>query len=126
MTEIDEGAYSQSAEAVPVEKPVVKEVVEPVKVEAKQSSAMESVAKSKTAVPVNNTIIKPKVLPKLDLAAILLERIDVGSTVRHKKFGKGEVVKINKNEKFIFVKFMLGEKKFMFPDAFFDGFLEIE
>lgn len=45
--------------------------------------------------------------------------------VHHKKFGKGEVVKINKNEKFIFIKFMLGEKKFIFPDAFLMGFLEL-
>ena len=30
-----------------------------------------------------------------------------------------------KNEKFIHVKFTLGEKKFVFPDAFLMGFLEI-
>ena len=53
-----------------------------------------------------------------------LETIGVDSTVYHKKFGKGTVVKINKNEKFIHVKFTLGEKKFVFPDAFFMGFLE--
>ena len=43
-----------------------------------------------------------------------------------KKFGKGDIVKINKNEKFIYVKFWGGEKKFIFPDAFKMGFLEIE
>ena len=48
------------------------------------------------------------------------------STVVHKKFGKGSVVKINKNEKFIHIKFTLGEKKFIFPDAFLMGFLEME
>ncbi len=52
-----------------------------------------------------------------------LETIGVGSSVLHKKFGKGVVAKINKNEKFIYVKFMLGEKKFIFPDAFVMGFL---
>ncbi|MBQ2882853.1 MAG: hypothetical protein IJE43_03630 [Alphaproteobacteria bacterium] len=46
------------------------------------------------------------------------------STVLHEKFGKGTLVKINKNEKFIHVKFTLGEKKFIFPDAFLMGFLE--
>lgn len=55
-----------------------------------------------------------------------LETIDIDSTVIHKKFGKGTVVKINKNEKFIHVKFTLGEKKFIFPDAFLMGFLEAE
>jgi len=46
--------------------------------------------------------------------------------VRHKKFGKGTVIKINKNEKFIHIKFTLGEKRFIFPDAFASGFLEVE
>ena len=55
-----------------------------------------------------------------------LETIGVGRTVRHKTFGKGVVVKFNKNEKYIYVKFFLGEKKFIFPDAFVMGFLEVE
>lgn len=55
-----------------------------------------------------------------------LEKLAVDSTVVHKKFGKGIVVKINKNEKFIYVRFVLGEKKFIFPDAFQMGFLEVE
>ena len=42
-----------------------------------------------------------------------LENLAVDSIVVHKKFGKGRVVKINKNEKFIYVKFTLGEKKFI-------------
>ena len=54
-----------------------------------------------------------------------LEKLAVDSTVVHKKFGKGTVVKINKNEKFIYVRFALGEKKFMFPSAFLSGFLKI-
>ena len=53
------------------------------------------------------------------------ESIGVGCTAIHKKFGKGTVVKINKNEKFIHIKFTLGEKKFIFPDAFLMGFLEV-
>ena len=53
-----------------------------------------------------------------------LDKIAEGDAVRHKKFGVGEVVKLNKDEKFIFVKFMLGEKKFEFPNAFLKGFLE--
>ena len=55
-----------------------------------------------------------------------LESIAIDSTIIHKKFGKGTVVKINKNEKFIHIKFTLGEKKFIFPDAFLMGFLEVE
>lgn len=55
-----------------------------------------------------------------------LEKLAVDSTVVHKKFGEGTVVKINKNEKFIYVRFTLGEKKFIFPDAFLMGFLEVK
>ena len=55
-----------------------------------------------------------------------LEKLAVDSTVVHKKFGKGTVVKINKNEKFIYVRFTLGEKKFIFPDAFLMRFLKVE
>ena len=55
-----------------------------------------------------------------------LETLTVDSIVHHKKFGKGTVVKLNKNEKFIYIKFALGEKKFVYPDAFLMGFLVIE
>lgn len=55
-----------------------------------------------------------------------LDTIQTGNKVIHKKFGKGDVVKINKNEKFIYVRFWGGEKKFIFPDAFLMGFLEME
>ena len=53
-----------------------------------------------------------------------LERVTVGSIVFHKKFGKGTVVKLNSNDRYIYIKFALGEKKFVFPDAFVMGFLE--
>ena len=56
----------------------------------------------------------------------VLQKITVESTVVHKKFGKGTVMKIDKNEKFIHVKFTVGEKKFIFPDAFLMGFLVVE
>ena len=67
--------------------------------------------------------------PQMSQAEMLfkarLDALSVNSHVHHKKFGKGVVVKINKNEKFIYIKFLLGEKKFIFPDAFISGFLEM-
>ena len=63
---------------------------------------------------------------EIDNIKAQLEALAVDSTVLHKKFGKGTVVKINKNNSFIHVKFFEGEKKFQFPDAFYMGFLEIE
>ena len=84
---------------------------------------------------VNTQVVKPAVVTQttssrpFDKNAELiakLERVTVGSIVFHKKFGKGTVVKLNNNDKYIYIKFALGEKKFVFPDAFLMGFLEME
>ena len=56
---------------------------------------------------------------------ILLNRLQTEVTETTRKFGKGEVVKFNSNEKYLYVRFIIGEKKFIFPDAFLMGFLEI-
>ena len=53
-----------------------------------------------------------------------IDSIAVNSKVQHKKFGQGTVVRFNRNEKYIFIRFDFGgEKKFIFPDAFLQGFL---
>lgn len=49
--------------------------------------------------------------------------IKVGITVIHKKFGEGTIVWMDKARKHINVKFADGEKPFVFPNAFIDGFL---
>ena len=123
MTAVDYSSYSRSSEtveikrteqprtAVKVERPQPKPVVQPQPVRsAAPSSTVQYAAPNKT---------------EIDLKA-QLEALAVDSIVLHKKFGKGTIVKINKNEKFIHIKFTLGEKKFIFPDAFLMGFLEVE
>ena len=50
--------------------------------------------------------------------------IFVGDMVRHKNFGDGTVTKLDKAGKHIRVKFSVGEKTFIFPDAFKQGFLK--
>ena len=55
-----------------------------------------------------------------------LVSLEAGDSVVHKKFGTGKVVRMNKNEKFIHVRFLEGEKKFIFPDAFMSGFLSLK
>ncbi|MBQ2886597.1 MAG: GIY-YIG nuclease family protein [Alphaproteobacteria bacterium] len=108
MNEVDYSAYSKSGEAV----------------EDKRN---------KTKTDVNTQVVKPAVVTQttssrpFDKNAELmakLERVTVGSIVFHKKFGKGTVVKLNSNDRYIYIKFALGEKKFVFPDAFVMGFLE--
>lgn len=49
------------------------------------------------------------------------EQLEVGDTIEHKSFGKGEVMSID--EKYIFVRFADVEKKFLYPDAFEKGYL---
>lgn len=48
------------------------------------------------------------------------------ATVYHKTFGEGTVTKLDKAKKHIRVKFAVGEKNFIFPDAFEMGFLRTE
>ena len=82
---------------------------------SKASSSYERVAAPVAVAPT----------PSLDLAALQqrLDTLEMGASVLHKKFGIGTVERLNKSEKFIYVKFSEGEKKFIFPDAFVNGFL---
>jgi hypothetical protein len=52
--------------------------------------------------------------------------VQVGTAVVHKTFGPGIVTKLTKDRKHIHVKFKTGEKMFIFPDAFRQGFLKTE
>ena len=49
-----------------------------------------------------------------------------GAIVIHKKFGEGKIVRIDKAQKYIKVDFGQGEKTFVFPSSFIDGFLELK
>lgn len=69
--------------------------------------------------PVVTPAQKPKE-PELDLSGV-----EVGSAVTHKTFGAGTVTWIDKAQKHIRVTFSAGEKTFIFPDAFKQGFLKI-
>ncbi len=56
----------------------------------------------------------------------ILAPVGVGTAVKHKTFGEGTVVWMDKAKKYIRVKFAAGEKQFIFPDAFVGGFLSVE
>ena len=119
MSAIDHSTYTQTTESPKEVRPVNRETAKPGAVQAKPAVATQPT--KPLVVPVS----KPEPASGSDDLRARLEKIEVEDLVHHKKFGKGEVVKINKNEKFIFIKFMLGEKKFIFPDAFLMGFLEL-
>ena len=64
----------------------------------------------------STTIQKPK-------EEIKLPEVAVGDKVMHKTFGEGTIVFMDKAGNKIRVKFAVGEKMFLFPGAFIDGFL---
>ena len=61
-----------------------------------------------------------------DKWAVILSQVGIGADVSHKKFGDGVVMWIDKGKKYLRVKFSVGEKQFIFPDAFVMGFLELK
>ncbi len=54
-----------------------------------------------------------------------ISEICLNMKVKHKKFGQGTISNIDKSIKYFKVRFSIGEKQFVFPNAFKDGFLEI-
>ena len=82
---------------------------------------------------------KPKVVPKVNPYVVTTtqkqevkeekpsfdySKIVVGLVVTHAKFGDGTIINIDKAQKYIKIKFAVGEKMFIF-DAFEKGFLKI-
>lgn len=123
MSEVDYSAYSKSNEVVEDKRKEQQRTA--IKVERPKSTSFVQPEPVRPAAPSTPTSSAAPNKAEIDLKT-QLEALAVDSTVLHKKFGKGTVIKINKNEKFIHIKFTLGEKKFIFPDAFLMGFLEIE
>lgn len=83
---------------------------------------------------------KPKVTPKINPYVVTTtqkqevkeekpsfdySKIVVGLVVTHAKFGDGTIINIDKAQKYIKIKFAVGEKMFIF-DAFEKGFLKIK
>lgn len=62
---------------------------------------------------------------KPELEGLDLSGVNVGIAVTHGSFGPGTVTKIDKAQKHIRVTFNVGEKTFIFPDAFKQGFLKL-
>ncbi len=122
MSEVDYSAYSRSSETTEDKRTEQQRTA--VKVERSKSTPIVQLEPARSDAPSTPTSSATPNKAEIDLKT-RLEALAVDSTVLHKKFGKGTIVKINKNEKFIHIKFTLGEKKFIFPDAFLMGFLII-
>ncbi|MBQ8900618.1 MAG: hypothetical protein IJY72_06670, partial [Akkermansia sp.] len=86
--------------------------------------------KPKTAAPLVTSQygIKPTapVAKPAQAPAFVAPDVSEGDSVIHKAFGEGTVTKLDKAQKHIRVKFAIGEKTFIFPDAFKNGFLSMK
>ena len=82
--------------------------------------------------PVDNkvkTTINPILKQVNDYAEAMnidFSKIVVGAKVVHAKFGDGEIINIDKKDKYLTVRFAIGEKKFVNPDGFTKGFLKFK
>lgn len=61
-----------------------------------------------------------------DIWETILANVKAGDGVTHKKFGDGTITWIGVDKKYLKVKFVVGEKQFIFPDAFVMGFLTLK
>jgi hypothetical protein len=69
----------------------------------------------------NATAPTPVQKPKVE---IKIPDVKVGDEVKHKTFGTGTISFMDKAQKKLRVKFAAGEKVFVYPNAFIDGFLQ--
>ena len=61
-----------------------------------------------------------------DIWETVLANVKAGDGVTHKKFGDGTITWIGVDKKYLKVKFAVGEKQFIVPDAFVMGFLSLK
>ncbi len=87
--------------------------------ESSESSKIDTTSAKKTVNP------EKQEKPQIDWEHILAD-VGTGTIVKHKMFGEGTVVWMDKAKKYIRIKFKNGEKQFIFPDAFIGGFLSLQ
>ena len=115
------------------EEPVVPtSIVSKVESKSVNKSSPDLVTKAYGVIPPKpQTPIKPATITqqiKPEVPAVDRSKIVEGATVKHKIFGEGEIVKVDKTVTHITVKFKVGEKSFIVGGtncAFKNGFLKI-
>lgn len=108
--------------------PVTKPVEKPTPVQKTYTTITATPAAPKPPLVTSTYGIKtPTPAPKaatLKVETVDYSMVEVGAEVTHKAFGTGKVTWIDKAGKHIRVEFAAGEKTFIFPDAFKQGFLK--
>jgi len=65
----------------------------------------------------------PTPAPKQEKPKVDVSGVAIGGKVKHGKFGDGRIITLDSN--YITIQFGEGEKRFIFPDAFENGFLKL-
>lgn len=87
-----------------------------------QPEQPDFLAATQTIRPIVTTTVqkqKQPEKPEIDLSAV-----NIGTKVSHKKFGEGTITNIDKARKYIRIAFSVGEKTFVMPSCFEEGFLK--
>ena len=114
-----QSAILASIEEEQEEEPVVKKPTEEKPITPPAETITWLYSNTIPAVPIGR-IISPIQKPKKE---IKLPEVAVGDNVKHKSFGEGKIVFMDKAGKKLRVQFAIGEKMFIFPEAFTGGFL---
>ena len=119
-------------EQKPVEKPKVIKISDPVSQAQKhpylsgQYNVQPSFSKvAEGSAPYGTKKPLPPTQQKQEEVQLDLSAVKEGAIVTHKTFGEGTVTMLDKAQKHICVRFKVGEKMFIFPDAFKNGFLKV-
>lgn len=91
---------------------------------ASETEDMAPMSENEPRVTPTVTTVKREVSPPKE--EFDCSTVTVGTVVLHGKFGRGEVVKLDKARKYITVAFSVGEKIFVMPGCFTLGFLRME
>lgn len=116
-----QSAVLASIEEEPEEKPIAHKVTVTKTTVKKPDTVTAKYGIAPPVAPNNNTLSAVPI--KKPVSQITLPEINVGDKVRHKKFGEGTVKFTDKAQKKLRVEFPAGEKLFVYPDAFINGFL---
>lgn len=102
--------------------PIIKQITTPTINKKIKTNATKNTPKLSKPVPQPQVIEPSKVVeptkPKVDTSGVAID-----TKVKHKIFGEGKVIELTNSA--ITLKFNQGEKRFVFPDAFESGFLQL-
>ena len=88
-----------------------------------QPEQPDFLAATQTVRPIVTTTVQKQEQP--DKPEMDLSSVNIGTKVSHKKFGEGTITNIDKARKYIRIAFSVGEKTFVMPSCFEEGFLKI-